>query len=125
MILVDVDGDMTFDYMASDFDHNGVYDDNEVVNIGDSHVTVDDLGGFVDGYVPGSEFEDGQDYSAGITIVDETSEFAEAGDVAALDYTPEVEVDMPSPDFNDGMMDPMDGGMDAGMDADMGVIDIM
>ena len=125
VILVDVDGDMTFDYMASDFDHNGVYDDNEIVSIGDNHVTVDDLGGFVDGYVPGSEFEDGQDYSAGITIVDETSEFAAVGNVEAVEFTPEVEVDMPTPDFNDGMMDPMDGGMDAGMDADMGVIDIM
>jgi hypothetical protein len=46
VIFVDVDGDMTFDYMASDVNHNGQLDPGEMVDIHDEGLTVDHLGGF-------------------------------------------------------------------------------
>lgn len=48
VILIDVDGNMEFDYMASDLNGNGQYDENEVVDIADGRITVNDLGGFTD-----------------------------------------------------------------------------
>ena len=45
VVLVDVDGDLTFDYMASDFNHNGTVDENELVDIQSEQLTVNDLGG--------------------------------------------------------------------------------
>lgn len=46
VILIDVDGDMEFDYMASDLNGNGVVDQDEVVDIQGQGLTVNDLGGF-------------------------------------------------------------------------------
>ena len=46
VVLVDVDGDLTFDYMASDANHDGCIDENELVDIQSEHLTVSDLGGF-------------------------------------------------------------------------------
>jgi hypothetical protein len=45
VIFVDVDGDMTFDYMASDVNHNGQLDPGEMVDIHNEGLTVDALGG--------------------------------------------------------------------------------
>lgn len=49
VILVDVDGNMEFDYMGVDLNNNGILDQEEMVAIHDEHITVDDLGGFSDG----------------------------------------------------------------------------
>ena len=46
VVLVDVNGDMTFDYMAVDSNHNGEIDEGEVADISDGNLTVADLGGF-------------------------------------------------------------------------------
>lgn len=46
VILVDVDGDIEFDYMASDVNGNEVIEENELYDIQGEHLTVDDLGGF-------------------------------------------------------------------------------
>lgn len=46
VVLIDVDGNLTFDYMASDVNQNGVYDQNELIDIQDQNLTVNDLGGF-------------------------------------------------------------------------------
>lgn len=48
VILVDVDGDMQFDYMGIDFNDNGYLDSNELTPINEEHLTVDDLGDFYD-----------------------------------------------------------------------------
>lgn len=50
VILIDVDSDMTFDYMAADTNGNGELDPNEVVDISGQNLTVSDLGGFSDPY---------------------------------------------------------------------------
>ena len=46
VILVDVDGDMEFDYMASDLNKNGEFDSQEIVDIHGKGYTVDSMGGF-------------------------------------------------------------------------------
>lgn len=46
VIFIDVDGDLEFDYMASDLNHNGNVDPNEMVDIQGQNLTVDNLGGF-------------------------------------------------------------------------------
>ncbi len=46
VILIDVDNDLTFDYMATDANRDGKVDDNEIVNIQGQNLTVNDLGGF-------------------------------------------------------------------------------
>lgn len=45
VIFIDIDNDLTFDYMASDLNHNGEVDQNELVDIQDQNITVNDLGG--------------------------------------------------------------------------------
>ena len=45
VIVVDVDGDMSFDYMAADINSNGQLDDGELVDIQGQGLTVNDLGG--------------------------------------------------------------------------------
>lgn len=45
VFLIDVDGDLEFDYMASDLNHNEVLDEGEVVDIHGQGMTVNDLGG--------------------------------------------------------------------------------
>lgn len=46
VILIDIDNDITFDYMAMDVNNNGQIDQDELVNIQDQNLTVNDLGGF-------------------------------------------------------------------------------
>ncbi len=46
VIVVDVDGDMNFDYIAIDANGNGEIDQNEIADIHDQNLTVNDLGGF-------------------------------------------------------------------------------
>lgn len=46
VILIDVDNDLTFDYMATDANDNGQIDQNELVDIQGQNLTVNDLGGF-------------------------------------------------------------------------------
>lgn len=46
VILLDVDNDLSFDYMASDFNGNGRLDEDECVDIQSENITVNDLGGF-------------------------------------------------------------------------------
>lgn len=46
VILIDVDGDMGFDYMAADVNGNGQVDQEELVDIQGQGLTVNDLGGF-------------------------------------------------------------------------------
>lgn len=66
VILIDVDGDLAFDYMASDLNHNGEVDQNELVDIQGQNLTVNDLGGFTNptGDMMGSNDE--PDYSSDI-----------------------------------------------------------
>lgn len=45
VFLIDVDGDMEFDLMASDLNHNNVVDEGEVVDIHGQGMTVNHLGG--------------------------------------------------------------------------------
>lgn len=47
-IVIDVDNDLVFDYLAADVNHNNNIEDDEIVNIQNQHITVDDLGGFSD-----------------------------------------------------------------------------
>lgn len=46
VILVDVDNDMVFDYLAVDRNHNNQLDNDEIYDIQDQNITVNDLGGF-------------------------------------------------------------------------------
>lgn len=46
VILVDVDGDLTFDFMAADANGNNMVDEGELVDIQSENLTVGDLGGF-------------------------------------------------------------------------------
>lgn len=46
VILIDVDNDLAFDYMAADANGNGQIDQNELVDIQGQNLTVNDLGGF-------------------------------------------------------------------------------
>lgn len=46
VILIDIDNDITFDYMAMDVNNNGQIDQEELVDIQDQNLTVNDLGGF-------------------------------------------------------------------------------
>lgn len=48
VILIDVDNDLAFDYMATDANGNGQIDQNELVDIQGQNLTVNDLGGFSD-----------------------------------------------------------------------------
>lgn len=100
VILVDVDGNLTFDYMAGDFNQNGVIEDHEIVDISGQHITVNDLGGFSDGSHHGvydDGMNDGPDYTAGIP--------ADVAEDVTASFTPEID-----PVMND------DFGTDAGMD---------
>ncbi|MCH5223543.1 MAG: hypothetical protein J1E82_05830 [Muribaculaceae bacterium] len=67
VIVVDVDGDLTFDFAASDLNENGELDYGEVADIHDRGLTVDDLGGFSDANdaMPASDdfIENNDDYS--------------------------------------------------------------
>ena len=55
-ILVDVDGDMEFDYIQADFDGDGQVASNEYGEYYDGQgPTVDGLGGFTDGYDPSTD----------------------------------------------------------------------
>ena len=45
VFLIDVDGDMEFDFMASDLNNNNVVDDGEVADIHGQGFSVNDLGG--------------------------------------------------------------------------------
>lgn len=59
--LVDVDGDMEFDIVASDVNHNNIVDEGEVANIHGQGLTVDHLGGFSD---PNDAIQASDDYIA-------------------------------------------------------------
>ncbi len=48
VVLIDIDGDLEFDVMASDINHNGALENNEVADIHGQGLTVDTLGGFSD-----------------------------------------------------------------------------
>lgn len=48
VVVVDIDGDMEFDYMATDLNQNGQIDENEIVDIQGQGLTVDHLGGVSD-----------------------------------------------------------------------------
>ena len=48
VVLIDVDDNLVFDYMASDVNRNNQVDQNEVVDIHEQGLTVNDLGGFSD-----------------------------------------------------------------------------
>jgi len=47
-VIVDIDGDMTFDYLVSDENGDGHIDENEISDISDINLTVDSFGGFSD-----------------------------------------------------------------------------
>lgn len=59
--LVDVDGDMEFDIVASDLNHNNIVDEGEVADIHGQGLTVDHLGGFTD---PNDAIQASDDYIA-------------------------------------------------------------
>lgn len=63
VILIDVDNDLTFDFMASDVNANGQIDQNELVDIENHNLTVNALGGF---FNPSGDLyagNEGPDYS--------------------------------------------------------------
>lgn len=65
VILIDVDNDMQFDYMAADVNGNGQVDQGELVDIQAQGLTVNGVGGFTD---PSSDMiasNDAADYSTG------------------------------------------------------------
>lgn len=64
VILIDVDNDMTFDYMASDANGNGQIDTDELVDIEAQNLTVADLGGFNNPTGDLYAENNGPDYSA-------------------------------------------------------------
>lgn len=66
VILIDVDGDLAFDYMASDLNHNGEVDQNELVDIQGQNLTVNDLGGFTNPTGDMMASNDAPDYSSDI-----------------------------------------------------------
>lgn len=65
VILIDMDDDMTFDYMATDVNDNGQIDQNELVDISEQNITVNDLGGFSDPMGNMLASNDDIDYTAG------------------------------------------------------------
>ncbi|MBD5305955.1 MAG: hypothetical protein HDS12_06670 [Bacteroides sp.] len=66
VILIDVDGDLAFDYMATDLNHNGEVDQNELVDIQGQNLTVNDIGGFTNPAVDMMASNDAPDYSSDI-----------------------------------------------------------
>ena len=46
VFVIDVDGDMVFDSMYADINHDGKIDSSEIVDITNDELTVSDLGGF-------------------------------------------------------------------------------
>ena len=46
VVLIDVDEDQVFDFMATDTNSDGEITDDEIIDITDQNLTVDDLGGF-------------------------------------------------------------------------------
>lgn len=63
-ILVDVDGDQVFDYMAIDTNANGAVDDGEIIDIQGQSLSVSDLGGFSNPSDDMLAFHNEVDYSA-------------------------------------------------------------
>lgn len=63
VILVDVDGDMTFDYMAADTNGNNTFEEHELVDIQNEQLTVNDLGGFVNDPTGDMLASNGPDYT--------------------------------------------------------------
>lgn len=63
VIVIDVDGDMTFDYMASDLNGNGQIDENELVDIQNQGLTVSDFGGITNPTGDMIASNDAPDYS--------------------------------------------------------------
>lgn len=61
VFLVDVDGDLEFDIVASDLNHNGKLDEGEAYDIHGGGLTVDHLGGFTD---PNEAIQASDDYLA-------------------------------------------------------------
>ena len=63
VVLIDVDGDMAFDYATADVNGNGLVDPKEIVDIQNDGITVNDLGGIIN-----SEndmlIDDASDYSS-------------------------------------------------------------
>lgn len=66
VVLIDVDGDLAFDYMASDLNHNGAVDQNELVDIQGQNLTVNDMGGFTNPTGDMMASNDTPDYSSDI-----------------------------------------------------------
>lgn len=66
VILIDVDGNMEFDYMASDLNSNGQVDDNELVDIQGQGLMVNDLGGFINPAGDVLTSDDAPDYTSDI-----------------------------------------------------------
>lgn len=68
VILIDVDNDMEFDYLAADVNGNGQVDEGELIDIQGQGLTVNDLGGLSD--PTGNMFaaNDDVDYSADSAI---------------------------------------------------------
>ncbi len=63
VILVDIDNDLAFDYMAADANNNNQIDQDELVDIQGQNLTVNDLGGFSN---PAGDLyanDEGPDYS--------------------------------------------------------------
>lgn len=66
VVLIDVDGDMEFDYMISDANGNGEVDSDELVDIQGHGLTVDGLGGFTDTAGDMQASNDAPDYTSDI-----------------------------------------------------------
>jgi len=64
VILIDVDNDLIFDYMAADANNNSQIDQNELVDIQGQNLTVNDLGGFSNPTGDLYANNEGHDYSS-------------------------------------------------------------
>lgn len=66
VILIDVDGNMEFDYIATDLNANDMLDDGEMVDIQGQGLTVNDIGGFTDPADNMYASNDAPDYSSDV-----------------------------------------------------------
>ncbi len=67
VFVIDVDGDMVFDALAVDSDGNGVIDENEIIDIRESGLSISDLGGFSDSNIDLFSTGDNTDYLSEMT----------------------------------------------------------
>ncbi len=69
VMLVDVDNDEKFDYIVSDLNHDGRLQEDEILDISGSNVTVEGMGGFTDTNADLYTSEENADYIDGSVLM--------------------------------------------------------